>query len=84
MDQCIPADLPVGTEGGKGQGLHRGAGRSSELVTCLVTPHISFPKQFDTCHCENFSPEQIWRDSEHKGLLINGSHPEVAERVWGD
>lgn len=35
-------------------------------------------------HCENFSPEQIWRDSEHKGLQLNRTRPEVAERVGGE
>lgn len=43
----------------------------SDRVSCLL----------DTCHCETL----IWCDSEHQGLQLNGTHPEVAQRggCWG-
>lgn len=52
---------------------------------CQMSAHGSYQVscQLDTCHCENFSPEQIWRDSAHKGLLLNRNHPEVAEKLGG-
>lgn len=36
-----------------------------------------------TSHCENLSPEQIWFDSEHKGVLLNGNHPELTDSGGG-
>lgn len=53
---------------------------------CQMSAHGSYQVSclLDTCHCENFSPEQIWYDSAHKEILLNGNHPEEAVTVEGE
>lgn len=51
------------------------------IRTCQMFAHSSYQVSClaATSHCKNFSPEQIWFDSEHKGVPLNGNHPELAD-----
>lgn len=81
----IPAGLLESEpkEGG-GQRLHWSTAGTSELVTFLVTAHIRPPASLIPAIVKTSDPEQIWRDSELKELLLKRNHPEVAEKAWGD
>lgn len=52
--------------GGGGVRSSQSFAHGSDRVSCML----------DTCHCETL----IWCDSEHRGLQLNGTHPEVAQR----
>jgi len=84
LDVCMPADVPVSIQE-EGERSEVASGCGKVIRTCHMSGHSSYQvyPQLDTCHCVNFSPEQIWRDREHKGLLLNRINPEVAERERG-
>lgn len=80
---CISTHLSVGVSGEGGVRGCTGVRVGHQKLSDVRSRLISSLCQLGTCHCENFSPEQIWRDSAHKGILLNRNRPEVAEKLGG-
>lgn len=79
-------DLLVGWGCAKDEGGVRGCSGVGQVIrTCQMFAHSSYQVSClaAASHCENFSPEQIWFDSEHKGVPLNGNHPELADSGGG-